>query len=236
MVIHVGPGLSWGLTSAHVSGTHRFEALSMGNPQIRWFVVPSDGVFTRRHTAECAFCTVFYSVFCFSTMLPWGGRGGGAGTTVSSSDVFCLCPFALVFTVFFPLSHFFFLHHLHFPSVYSVFRLHDVADATLHIGVGWGGAITFMWTWQITLLRLHHVADATGGMLTFHVTCSRCWCYATLGWGGMLTFHVTCSRCWCYATRGWGGDVNVPCNLLTLLMLCHAGVGVGKGESFASLV
>ena len=35
---------------------------------------------------------------------------------------------------------------------------------------------------------------------------------------------------------GVGGDVNVPCNLLTLLMLCHAGVGVGKGESFASLV
>ena len=39
-------------------------------------VVPSDGVFTRRHTAECAFCTVFYSVFSFSTMLPWGGGGG----------------------------------------------------------------------------------------------------------------------------------------------------------------
>ena len=68
-------------------------------------VVPSDGVFTRRHTAECAFCTVFYSVFSFSTMLPWGGRG--AGTTVSSSDVFCLCPFALVFTLFFALPHFF---------------------------------------------------------------------------------------------------------------------------------
>ena len=64
-----------------------------------------------------------------------------------------------------------------------------------------------------------------GGMSTFHVTCSRCWCYATLGWGGMLTFHVTCSRCWCYATLGWGGDVSVPCNLLTLLMLRHAGVG-----------
>ena len=27
---------------------------------------------------------------------------------------------------------------------YSVFRLHDVVDAALHIGVGWGGAITFM--------------------------------------------------------------------------------------------
>ena len=62
-----------------------------------------------------------------------------------------------------------------------------------------------------------------GGMLAFHVTCSRCWCYAMLGVdvnvpcnlltllmlrhagvGGMLTFHVTCSRCWCYATLGWG--------------------------------
>ena len=52
------------------------------------------------------------------------------------------------------------------------------------------------------------------------------------GWvGGMLTFHVACSRCWCYATQGlgWvgGGDANVPCDLLTLLMLRHAGVGVG---------
>ena len=35
-------------------------------------VIPSDGVFTRTHTAEC----VFYSVFCFSTMLPWGVGGG----------------------------------------------------------------------------------------------------------------------------------------------------------------
>ena len=42
--------------------------------------------------------------------------------------------------------------------------------------------------------------------------------YAGVGVGGMLTFHVTCSR---------GGDVNVPCDLLTLLMLRHAGVGVG---------
>ena len=58
-----------------------------------------------------------------------------------------------------------------------------------------------------------------------------------LGWGGwMLTFHVTCSRCWCYATQGlgWvgGGDVNVPCDLLTLLMLRHAGVGVGGMLTF----
>ena len=70
---------------------------------------------------------------------------GGAGTTVSSSDVFCLCPFALVFTVFFALSHSCFFAPSAFSlGFYSVFRLHDVADATLHIGVGWGGAITFM--------------------------------------------------------------------------------------------
>ena len=136
-------------------------------------VVPSDGVFTRRHTAECAFCTVFYSVFCFSTMLPWGGRGGGgAGTT-------------------------------------------DVTDGT-------GGDANVPCN-LLMLLMLRHAG--VGGMLTFHVTCSCCWCFATLGWGdgnvpcnllmllmlrhagvgGMLTFHVTCSCCWCFATLGWGG-------------------------------
>jgi len=81
-------------------------------------------------------------------MLPWGAGEGGQeqhGTTVSSSDVFCLCPFALVFTVFFALSHSCFFAPSAFSlGFYSVFRLHDVADATLHIGVGWGGAITFM--------------------------------------------------------------------------------------------
>ena len=50
-------------------------------------------------------------------------------------------------------------------NLITLLRLHHVADATLHIGVGWGGV-----RW--------------GGMLTFYVTCSRCWCYATLGWGG----------------------------------------------------
>ena len=29
---------------------------------------------------------------------------------------------------------------------------------------------------------------------------------------------------------GVGGDVNVPCDLLSLLMLRHAGVGVGGGD------
>ena len=129
-------------------------------------VVPSDGVFTRRHTADCAFCTVFYSVFCFSTMLPWGGRGR-AGTTVSSSDVFCLCPFALVFTVFFALSRSCFFAPSAFSlGFYSVLRLHDVAHATLHIGVGgvgWGNHA------HVNLI-LHHVADAT-----LHIG---------VGWGG----------------------------------------------------
>ena len=110
------------------------------------FVVPSDGVFTRRHTAECAFCTVF-TVFPASRQCCPGGGRGGAGTTVSSSDVFCLCPFALVtgfYNVFCALSHFFLAPSAFSIGFYSVFRLHDVADATLHIGVGWGGAITFM--------------------------------------------------------------------------------------------
>ena len=121
---------------------------------LRWWLFPPTGCSrAHTHTAECAFCTVFYSVFCFCTMLPWGGRGGGRNNWCN-------------------------------------------------------------WWYR-------------GGMLTFHVTCSRCWCYATLGWGGMLAFHVTCSRCWCYATLGWGRDVNVPCNLLTLLMLRHPGVGRG---------
>ena len=84
---------------------------------------------------------LFFTVFSASRQCC---PGGGAGTTVSSSDVFCLCPFALVFTVFFPLSHFFFAPFAFSLGFYSVFRLHDVADATLHIGVGWGGAITFM--------------------------------------------------------------------------------------------
>ena len=92
-------------------------------------VVPSDGVFTRRHTSKCAFCILQCFLLLYNAAL---GGEGGAGTT-------------------------------------------DVTDGT------WGD------------------------MLTFHVTCSRCWCYATLGWGGMLTFHVTCSRCWCYATLGGGG-------------------------------
>ena len=134
--------------------------------------------------------------------------------------------------------------------------LAHVVDATPR--KGWGGGDVNVPCDLLTLLMLRHAGVGVGGMLTFHVTCSRCWCYATqgLGWGGMLTFHVTCSRCWCYATQGlgwgggmltfhvtcsrcwcyatqglgWGGgDVNVPCDLLTLLMLRHAGVGVGWG-------
>ena len=138
-------------------------------------------------------------------MLPWGGGGGGAGTTVSSSDFFCLCPFALVFTVFFALSHFFFVHHLRFPLVFTVFS----GFMTLLMlrctlgwgGVGWGNHVHVK---LITLLRLHHVADATGGDV--NVPCN------------LLTLLML-------RHAGVGGDVNVPCNLLTLLMLRHARVG-----------
>ena len=103
-------------------------------------------------------CILYCFLQCFLLLdnAALGGEGG-AGTTVSSNDALCLCPFALVFTVFFALSHScFFAPSALSLGFYSVFRLHDVADATPR-------------------------------------------------WGG--------------------GDVNVPCNLLTLLMLRHAGVG-----------
>ena len=170
-------------------------------------------------------------VLCFTVFsasrqcCPGGGRRGGAGTTVSSSDVFCLYPFALVFTVFFPLSHFFFCTICVFPWFLQCFQAswRCWCYAAHWGGVGWGNhvhvnltnhvveASSCCWCYRgdvnvpcnlLTLLMLRHAG--VGGMLTFHVTCSRCWCYATLGWGGMLTFHVTCSRCWCYATLGWG--------------------------------
>ena len=68
-------------------------------------------------------------------------------------------------------------------------------------GVGWGNHVHVK---LITLLRLHHVADATGGDV--NVPCN------------LLTLLML-------RHAGVGGDVNVPCNLLTLLMLRHAGVG-----------
>ena len=144
------------------------------------------GVHAQTHCWMCIlYC--FFTVFSASRQCcPGGGGGEGGGQEqlflrVMFSAFVHLHWFLQCFSLF---RTFFFAPSAFSLGFYSVFRLHDVADATLHIGVGWGGAITFMWTWQITLLRLHHVADATGGMLTFHVTCSRCWCYATLGWGG----------------------------------------------------
>ena len=66
-------------------------------------------------------------------MLPWGG---GGQEQLFLRVMFCLCPFALVFTVFFALSHScFFVPSAFSLGFYSVFRLHDVGDATPR----WGG-------------------------------------------------------------------------------------------------
>ena len=45
----------------------------------------------------------------------------------------------------------------------------------------------------------------------------------------MLTFHVSCMRCGCYAALGLGWDraCYVSCNLHALWMLRSPGVGVG---------
>ena len=52
------------------------------------------------------------------------------------------------------------------------------------------------------------------------------------GWGGG-DVNVPCDLLSLLMLRhagvGVGGDVNVPCDLLSLLMLRHAGVGVGGG-------
>ena len=100
-------------------------------------VVPSDGVFTRRHTAECAFCTVFYSVFCFSTMLPWGGEGGG------QEQLFLRVMFSAFVHLHWFLQCFspfrtFFLHHLRFPLVFTVFS-GFMTLLMLRCTLGWGG-------------------------------------------------------------------------------------------------
>ena len=168
---------------------------------------------------------LFFTMFSASRQCCPGGRGGGGGGRNNCFFEWCFLPLSIC-TGFYSVFRAFAL--LFFCTICVFLRFLQRFQASWRCwcyaahwgGVGWGNHVHVN---LITLLRLHHVADATGGMLTFHVTCSRCWCYATLGWG-MLTLHVTCSRCWCYATLGWG-DVNVPCNLLTLLMLRHAGVG-----------
>ena len=111
---------------------------------------------------------LFFIVFSASRQCCPGGEGR-ARKTVSSSDVFCLCPFALVFTVFFALSHSCFFAQSAFSlGFYRVCRLHDVADATPR----WGGGDVNVPCNLLTLLMLRHAG--VGGMLTFHVTCSRC--------------------------------------------------------------
>ena len=101
----------------------------------RYLLIPPTGC-SRADTLLNVHFVLFFTVFSASRQCCPGGGRGGAGTTVSSNDAFCLCPFALVFTVFFALSHSCFFAPSAFSlGFYSVFRLHDVADATPR----WGG-------------------------------------------------------------------------------------------------
>ena len=83
---------------------------------------------------------LFYNVFYFSAMLPWGGGQEQRFLRVMFSAFVHLHWFLQCFSLF----RTFFCTICVGLGFYSVFRLHDVADATLHIGVAWGGAIMFM--------------------------------------------------------------------------------------------
>ena len=70
---------------------------------------------------------------------------------------------------------------------------------------------------------------------TFPRLCTRCWCYAHIGWGAWTTFPRPCKRCWCYAHMGWGGvgwggDVYVPSTTFprpSTRCWCYAHMGWG---------
>ena len=116
-------------------------------------------------------------------------------------------------------------------------------------GVGWGGGVGMLTFLRPRSLDLAQDADATltswgrmewGGDVyvpsaTFPRPCTRCWCYAHMGyrmeWGGdinvpSVTFPRPCTRCWCYAHMGWGGvGMLTFTRLCTRLWCCISGVG-----------
>ena len=111
--------------------------------QFMFLLFPPTGC-SRADTLLIVHFVLFFTVFSASRQCcPGGGRGGQEQLflRVMFSAFVHLHWFLQCFSRFHALV---FLHHLRFPLVFSVLKLHDVAHATLHIGVGWGGAITFM--------------------------------------------------------------------------------------------
>ena len=107
-----------------------------------WFFPPTGC--SRADTLLNVHFVLFFTVFSASRQCCPGGGGGGQEQRflrVMFSAFVHLHWFLQCFSLF----RTFFLAPSAFSlGFYSVFRLHDVADATPHIGVEWGGAITFM--------------------------------------------------------------------------------------------
>ena len=129
------------------------------------------------------------------------------------------------------------------------FEVEQAIDATLSMGWGGVGMLTFGWIWTRhwcyaedgvgwgceRSFEVEHATDATLSMgwggdvnvrLKLNTPLMLRW-----AWGGvgMWTFVWSWTRHWCYAEHGvgWGGDVNVRLNLNTPLMLRWAWGGVG---------
>ena len=127
---------------------------------------------------------LFFTVFSASRQCCPGGEGGGRNNCFFE---WCFLPLSICtgFYSVFRSFALFFLHHLRFPLVFTVFS-GFMTLLMLRCTLGWGGV---------------------GQSRSCELDKSRCWGFIMLLMlqGGMLTFHVTCSRCWCYATLGWGG-------------------------------
>ena len=138
-----------------------------------WWISPCyslrQGVHAQTH---CWLCILYCFLQCF-LLLDNAALGGGGGGRNNCFFEWCFLPLSICtgfYSVFRAFALLFFAPSAFSLGFYSVLRLHDVAHATLHIGVGWGWG-NRVHANLITLLRLHHVADAT-----LHIG---------VGWGGV---------------------------------------------------
>ena len=108
-----------------------------------------------------------FTVFCASLQ---GSPGGGQEQVFLRVMFSAFVHLHWFLQCFSRIRTFFFAPCAFSLGFYRVFWLHDVAAATLDIGVGWGGDVNVPYN-LLTWLMLRHAG--VGGMLTFHATFSR---------------------------------------------------------------